>query len=426
MITASLALILGWLSLGDECVLADGRVLDAPLHAQSIVVPIGATVYVHEDVLLQAEVSIVIEGTIIGLPRQGSGPDRGHGIHLSAGTLIDVAGTIRGGAGRSLEQVATNVGERGGRGSTILLEAPVVFVDGLVMAGAGGRSGPAAKGGQGGEVVVHGAFRSRRVDDVATIIGGTGGPGGDSTGLPRATDGGDGGNVVLLEAFMGVPIAEGSERVAEAAPSAHWFFQTSGSGGQGGPCQPGLNGASGGNSTGGSGANGSNGAHGSTTAPAGQPGGNGGAGGNSSGANGTDAGNGGNCCGSTKGPGGSGGTGGKGGNGKGGPGGSGGNGYFDGEISGAGGTGGNGGPGGNGTGGNGAKGGNGGIGCPGGDGGAGGAAGTGEAGAGGVGGAGGTGTPPGATGSEGGAGGVTPGTTGTNGTNGGQCGSGCP
>ena len=44
MITASLALILGWLSLGDECVLADGRVLDAPLHAQSIVVPPGATV----------------------------------------------------------------------------------------------------------------------------------------------------------------------------------------------------------------------------------------------------------------------------------------------------------------------------------------------------------------------------------------------
>lgn len=374
----------------------------------SFEVPEGVTIEVEEDLLIISEGSISIDGLLIVRNRNPEDRLDGARIELYAATEIEVGpeGAIRGGAGGG----ALYQSERGNSGSSIILSAPTVWIDGVVQAGAGGRG---QTGGDGGTVRIRGNYITHRKGNPYSsngqrMWGAIGGDGG--------LWGGNGGDVITEVCSQPRAVSsacDGRGSVAASQTALHLWDDP----------PPGTDGAAGGGSQGGVGATGAPGANGSSISPSGQPGGVGGVGGSVTGGNGQGGGQGGGGCPGAGGTGGAGGAGGTGTGGIGGAGGQGGNAYEDPsthEPQGPGGNGGAGGSGGTGTGGN---GGNGGAGGPNaGNGGAGGAAGNGVAGPGGQGGAGGSGTTPGTPGQAGGSGGAASGSAGAHGA----VGPGCP
>ncbi|MEM7308439.1 MAG: hypothetical protein AAF682_17290 [Planctomycetota bacterium] len=398
----------------DEILLADGQSISGRLVANRIVVPAGATVRADDNLVLEAT-EIVVEGRIVARDREECCVARnGVGVELHAGSTIRISGAIVGGRGKDAAAVATE----GGRGSDILLNAPVVWADGVVSAGAGGQSGPLARGGDGGDVLIVGMFLERHPDEEPEAVGGAGAPGGMSLPGQPGGAGGDGGDVLVLEHVDSARFFLPSEGQAPVAgPRDSWFFD------DGAvlldACPAGVPGAAGADKVGGDGGPGAPGANGTPGFPNGSDGSKGGKGGDANGTDGSNGGTGADCC-HIPAAGGAGGQGGRGGNGTsgdGGPGGAGGNAWG----MGAGGKGGDGGDGGNATGGNGGDGGDGGPGIPGGAAGLGGAGGVGAGGAGGQPGAGGLGMPNGAAGAPGVQGAVFSGTPGTPGTGGPGC-----
>jgi len=412
--------------------LAGSLVLD------SLTVPSGETWLIEDDLELHVTGPVVIAGALRAQGRMpGTAVNCGVSIRIVSQSMIEITGDILAGNGSDAfggPAHAANVSMRGGVGGGIQLSAPVVIVDGRVIAGSGGRSGSGAAGGDGGCIVVQGTATSRRSLGLLAEVsyesraqqlktGGwglfAGNGGGHLSGNDSIADepgaGGNGGSV-NIQAFDGQPMV--STEVAGAPPHASpdvlFAFAAS--------CPNGNNGYGPVPAFGADGAAGAPGANGTVSSPGGATGGAGGNGGHSSASNGTSGGVGSSCCPGAGGTGGRGGYGGSALGGKGGRGGQGGSGYYDVSIpgyTGPGGNGGIGGNGGNGAGGAGGNGGNGGMAD--GPGGAGGNGGVGTGGNPGRGGTAGIGSVAGAAGADGIAGTGTTGPDGAVGAEGGMC-----
>ncbi len=419
-------------------------------------IPLDTVVHITEDLDIHSRGQVLLEGSIVARRRQETGNVSGVSVSIRSNEAIIVLGDILAGTGSTAYEgpsTLENCAMIGGKGGDVTLRAPVILINGRVIGGEGGYSGPNAEAPAGGRVLVEGVQFTTR--DVARLpeessseyrwrlsspggVGLFGGQGGSHISSPAFSrafapgGGGRGGDVKcarmavqrlagcssrewhLLESFFDEHPAEAPsqllDRVArpdEECPSGPP---------KSGPA-PGF---------GGTGTTGMTGSNGTQMSPQGGTGGAGGPGGNATGANGDSGNDGNDCCDPLIEPGGNGGKGAAGQKmtgGKGGTGGVGGNGWWDVNIPGfaaPGGDGGPGGPGGNGTGGNGGEGGNGGR--PGGEGGLGGDFGVGVAGPGGDGGPGGRGTVNGNVGSTGTNGCNANGNAGGEGNTGGQCG----
>lgn len=431
--------------------LSHGEVLRGDLVVENLFVPRDVTAYVAADTHITAERTIRIDGYLEFVPLEPVARigdtwelDRierdAPNLGLAAAEWIEIRGRLVGGRGANLAHLEDTalVGQRGGAGSTIYLESPLVWIDGQVRGGDGGEAAAGGVGGQGGSVLVHGRVLTHDADtNFPEILGGSGGAGGrglSATGVERASwaavapgRGGAGGDAVSLFSDL-LPVWQ---VLSEQAPVKHRVSEPFDSFGllpqdQEPICQPGAAGAKGGDAKGGTGGTGGQGKHGTSTSPdgaQGAPGGKGGDG-NASANKGADGKKGDTCCNPVRkgGMGGSGGDGGEGKGGEGGQGGLGGNGWFsDGAFVGAPGPGGPGGPGGDGKSGNGGTGGPGGDGVPSGDGGWKGKGPKGKEGPGGKGGYPGTGNGAGAHGDPGPDGGKADGTDGAKGPDGGGC-----
>lgn len=364
-----------------EVIVTTDQDLDRALVCDRLEVAEGAILRVTGDVVITAHAELVIRGTIVAETSPGAVTRDATSLTLRAGERIVVEGTLRVADGRP----GLAPGEPGGRGGSILLDAPRVLARDDLQAGRGGDGGAAADGGAGGSIRVTGSLLS--LDEHATeppvARAGDGGRGGD--GLPGSLDagaGGPGGDALILAADRG---EHGDD---EEAPDGE-------DGLDGGPCEDGRPGWSGYAAIGGTGGHGGAGDNATVDGDWGGLGGRGGNGGDAASGPGGSGGDGGDCDASCS----EGGAGGEGGaaayaqGGLGGDGGDGGNGM---GAGGGGGSGGRGGSGGNADATWGGFGGDGGICCkP-------------EVGVGGDGGAGGTGLPGAAfpgTGGTGGAGG---------------------
>lgn len=455
----------------NDWVVEDGAELSGAFECESFRIPAGCTVYVVGDLRIDAAEWIEVHGDLVirdaaasprsfadisqelgelavpaitpgavraGLPDLRLLPSlAAPTLNLEAGSLIWIDGSITGGRGASPAEWADGLDllVPGGQGSSVLLHAPHIVVDGPVHGGPGGAAGRAGHGGHGGNIFVVGSTITRHgAPPEAGLFGGVGGvaapgiaifEGQDRVGLSGAR-GGSGGNVETHDhpnATQGVEGEGSTLGSTSGAPNSTPWFAVPHAGFDCG--SPGTVGEAGSNATGGAGTPGSTGAHGlSASQPNGAPGGPGGIGGHATARKGGPGAAGGTCCAppGTGGPGGAGGAGGDGTGGVGGTGGAGGSSYFDGTVYiGQGGNGGPGGPGGTGTGGDGGKGGNGGGGNLPGAGGAAGTAGQGYPGGPGPGGPGGTGHITGLYGGPGGVGGSGGGAPGEPGALGSQC-----
>ena len=434
---------------------AGPRVLEGLVLCERFHVRAGEEVWVLGDTEIRAAGEVRIDGVLRvarrdvvgegrGLPGDRDAPD----LLIESGYGIFISGVVQGARGvPGLSGPATreNCTQRGGAGSDLTLRAPFLIVDGLVVAGNGGASGPNATGARGGHVVVQGnclTNRFSRLRDGAGSMRFSGMYGGDAgqhvgersmTHAVPAGAGGQGGRVMIRPSQEGRQVPSAAEAHAVGLSAFGLLIQGNGSrggnaarGGAGlGMVQQGNGGSGGGGAMGkgGNGGDGSDGAHGDPASPAGQSGAHGSPGNHGGGGNGSDGGDGGSNC--PRGPGGEGGRGGGGGFGFGGNGGNGGRGgdaYFDPNAGGyldRGGNGGNGGAAGSGHGGNGGYGGRGGA--PFGPGGGYGAKGIGVSGIPGIGSAGGRGLPSGLAGFGGAVGSSVNGLNGKKGAKGPKC-----
>lgn len=404
------------------------KFLSGDIRVTSLHVPIGTTVVVVDDLSLTADQSIVVDGTILVRPRSANDDKpNAPNVRLAASRSITVSGSIIGGHGRT----EVTRGHRGGAGSSIVLESPVVWVDGDIVAGMGGCGGPGSEGGAGGAARVVGkALTHRSRHEIVTysgrlgIVGGAGGRGGN--GILPGESGGPGGcagaarvddraqafTVSLKATTQLMPHdSQPIDSALSLASDGGWFVIPAIQGG----CPSGTAGANGAPVTGGAGGDGGAGADGTAEHPNGGNGGMARNGADGLGRSGDMGGQGSDCCPNIGGTGGKGGDGGAGAGGSGGKGGNGGNGFG----SGAGGNGGNGGNGGAGTGGEGGTGGRGGKAE--GPGGQGGTGGVGSGAAHGTGGVGGAGSPSGTSGANGTPGSSNSGAGGNAGPQGGDC-----
>jgi hypothetical protein len=375
------------------------RRLAGVLSTQSFEVAADELVIVEDDLEVQSEEDIVVNGPIVAQRKAQSSGRHGISIMLSTAGTIFVNAAIQPSSGSAGERSC----EAGGRGGDLILTArKIVFRVPELRAGDGARGGAGAPGGAGGRIVVVTDYKPVSLlptGQRAQLHGGRGGVGGH--GLWQVCSKG------LTPGKGGAGGAGGSAMMALNPASTSTAAD----------CADGVPGTNGADAVGTDGADGGPGANGTLTHLNGGNGGDGGPGGGAIGLPGGAGGAGGACC-NPPGPGGKGGAGGKGGNAQGGKGGSGGKGG-DAYAFGRGGNGGNGGNGGSATSGNGGAGGAGGKGSPGGSGGAGGQAGVATPGAAGAGGA--AGSPGGASGAAGSGGTATTGTPGAPGASGRSC-----
>jgi hypothetical protein len=351
--------------------------LAGDLDAARIHIPSGVRVTATGPVRLRSTGDLVIEGSLTGV---ASGPDGGW-LQLVSGTRIVLRGELSPAAGAPGWQL----GERGGNGGDLVLEAPVIESDGDLHAAPGGRGGPGAAGGDGGSITVLGLLRHADSPLLSVrLVAGDGGDGGDGAATEDATArnggrGGHGGHARHVQANddvtgdPGLPGTDGDDPGDDGTDGGVGGSATALAGMSGlnaGFCASGNFGGPGGSATGGKGGKGGDGADANLFNKGGD-GGDGGTGGAAYGGAGGLGGSGGSCCGFLGGGNGAGGTagnGGAGGSATGGKGGDGGEGGDDGLVTG-GGNGGAAGSGGDATSGASGSGGSGGNGIPGGFGG---------------------------------------------------------
>jgi len=378
------------------------------LDLEELYVPAGETVWVTGDVTIRTQGELRIDGRLRVRPGTSSaGSLDAADITLVSESRLVIAGQVLGAHGlRAFDGPATvkNCTRQGGAGTDLFLEAPLIQVDGIGVAGNGGVSGPNTKAPRGGDVEVRGTAVTHTIaqhtacDGTSLLSGLYGGRGGKHSGasvthkLPPGT-GGDGGSVFVSP--RGMALAYETQVTMTSSLLVSPLSQQKQGLGSSVSAGTGITGKDGTNGIGGPGTEGATGAPGSVNHPNGQHGRQGGAGGSVSGTNGQRGGDGQDRC--PDGSGGAGGVGGAGGSalaGSGGKGGHGGDAYLDPSVMayiGKGGDGGDGGPGGNAVGGNGGHGGKGGR--PNGPGGAGGSAGAADYGGSGDPGIGGAGSP---------------------------------
>jgi len=345
-------------------------------------VPASSRVFYDEETFIVSHGDVEIDGELLGVPEPYSGRTLVDAptLVVESATKIVVRGHLRAADGRHgsassagigildlglrqpdhpaeaidhelrarLEELAWSPRDmqaafRGGDGGTIVLRAPVVFIDGagLVEAGNGGSGGPCARGGDGGSVIIDAPCLTDVVDPQPEARGGRGGRGG--TGLHFVSrrmqgSGGLGGDAIAHQTVPPDVIA----------------------------ASPGSTGNPGSDMMGGDGADGRDGNDGvDCTNPDATDGVDGTAGGSATATDGGQGGAGRSGCPKENGQdGGKGGAGGNAQGGQGGNGGAGGNAFPNCQAPGTGGNGGDGGDGGDATAGKGGKGGNGGNGCP--------------------------------------------------------------
>lgn len=356
------------------------RVVRGLVVCERFTVADGEVVWVLGDTEIRCSGPVRIDGMLrvaFGAPVAGASKDAPD-LVIESQVGIWVAGVVQGADGApGLMGLPTlqNCMEAGGAGGDMELRAPFLRVEGLIVGGDGGASGPNANAARGGDVRVHGQCSSPRSVNVldgkgrVRMTGLYGGDAGTHLGERSLThdfpagDGARGGHVLQFPKWSS---GQGVSPGQAASSSSNSLGQGSSAGGsQVIPFGTGRPGESGTPGIGGAGKSGGDGAHGTAGSPNGQNGGNGVAGTHGVGGNGKTGGDGTNNC--PKGPGGSGGLGGRGGLGVGGNGGNGGNGgdaYMNpvtGVHMGRAGQGGRGGDAGSGYGGNGGNGGSGGA-----------------------------------------------------------------
>ena len=173
-----------------ESVTSGSGLIGGEYHVDEFFVSSAERLLYDGDLIVRSDGDIVIEGEIIGLAEGLSSRGSVHAptLVLESQTSISVKGVIRGSDGRhgSLSSIGeVLLGQRrvdtiasepvadgalreslergffsgdpgiafvGGDGGSIVLRAPVVWVDGLVQAGNGGDGGPCGRGGAGGAV----------------------------------------------------------------------------------------------------------------------------------------------------------------------------------------------------------------------------------------------------------------------------------
>jgi hypothetical protein len=344
----------------DKPIVAEGssQTISGWVQASKFTVLSGAHLYATDDLFLECDGPIIIDGTIeavSGDSRQGK--PNATNITLISQSWIVVRGSILAGTGDN----GLVMLQSGGDGTSIYLEAPFVYVESdELRGGAGGLGGPASDGGRGGDLVVS-AMMFEATSPGLVGTGGAGGQGGDGINghpidlLRQGGSGGDGGDAVvkslpyevdwqeLLKQRNCPPGTEGDPGTTGQPGDAgcHGSDDEGAAGAQGNPnnilCTNGgdgkrgidmIGGVAGKGGDGGNGQRSSNGSGGYDVITPGH-GGPGGRGGNGKGGVGGPGGNGGSCC-SGGGPcGGKGGDGAKGTGGVGGNGGDGGNSAVD-------------------------------------------------------------------------------------------------
>jgi hypothetical protein len=160
--------------------------LSGRLHTDVFRVPAGETVWVDGDLTISATTAIVIEGRLIARDAAELGRQDAPAIELLCGLVIDVPGEVLGGRG------ADGRISQGGRGSDLVLTAPLVRVHGRVHSGAGGTGGRLLPGGDGGHALVHGYLEGSGEAGHVALRSGAGGAGG----APGGGDGGRSGDAI--------------------------------------------------------------------------------------------------------------------------------------------------------------------------------------------------------------------------------------
>lgn len=172
----------------------EGDVYGGVLEIDTFHVPKGVTSFVQSDLLIKAGESISIEGTLVVLDAASTLAGTAPSVELASEQWIGIGGILVGGRGAD----STGVEVQGGPGSSFVLHAPVVWVDGFVEGGPGGEGGAGGKGGTGESVEAYGwCLTHVEAESFTQLRGGPGGPGGASlsqSSTGRGSDGGDGGS----------------------------------------------------------------------------------------------------------------------------------------------------------------------------------------------------------------------------------------
>jgi len=196
-------------TVSKDVTLQDGDHFQGLLEADDVLIPQGATVWVDNDLLIHASGNVSIEGTLRAIDRGDDESKAAPGIAIVAQSTIDITGSVLGGRGKSYPQTIECTGIEGGRGSDLLMRAPVINVNGIVRAGSGGHGGAGAKAGDGGSAQLFGLTLSRDASAQNGVYGGAGGDGLNWNALTGvAAAGGDGGEVFLGSFNLESPLTQ--------------------------------------------------------------------------------------------------------------------------------------------------------------------------------------------------------------------------
>lgn len=193
-------------------VLDSSTIIRGDIYAETVTIPAGTKVTLSDDVVIRAK-QIIINGSLNTISNSYLQGNTAPQVILMADESISIRGNITGGKALA----GSHQGEAGQDGSTIILDAPIIYVNGPVRGGDGGNGGIAASGGLGGSVFLFGVGGTDDGNNSA-IIGGHGGISGQVT--PETIDrapflsSGAGGHAIVLQLNNNPQdIAEGKSRL---------------------------------------------------------------------------------------------------------------------------------------------------------------------------------------------------------------------
>ena len=194
-------------------ILDDSTLITSDIFAETVTIAAGSNVTIYDNITIYAK-RIIINGTMESVSTYYVTGKAAPRIVLMAEESIAIRGNMTGGKALSGE----HQGEAGQGGTDIILDAPIVFINGIVRAGDGGDGGTAANGGGGGSVIVFGMSVTEDGYD-GTIIGGRGGFSGqitpDTIGLAPFVSSGSGGDAVVLSLNTNQNQSTGESRLNE-------------------------------------------------------------------------------------------------------------------------------------------------------------------------------------------------------------------
>ncbi|MAE27513.1 MAG: hypothetical protein CMJ87_00840 [Planctomycetes bacterium] len=140
--------------------------------------PAGETVWVKEDLVLEVSGDVLIEGKLLGRPAAlftenasemdiKNGALNGISMDIQCQGKLEVTGDLIAGRGAHAYEGSTNL-ERcvlaGGNGGSLVVAGSSILVNGRIMGGSGGNSGPNAQATAGGSLTVGGSAFTTRED----------------------------------------------------------------------------------------------------------------------------------------------------------------------------------------------------------------------------------------------------------------------